>query len=380
MSRTPRALYNEIDNYAADWLEALISRGLIADGDVARCSIVDLRPSDLAGYNQVHLFAGIGVWSYGLRRAGIPDSANVWTGSCPCQPFSAAGKGGGFADERHLWPAFHHLISQCKPDIVLGEQVASKDGLAWLDLVLADMENENYAIGPHDSCSAGFGAPHIRQRLRFAAFRMAYSTEPGWESRRRIAATSDGRDASWLEPGRLCDARAVGDTVPERLQERIGDGGIPGGTLGARTGQAAIGAGVHVDQLGHTLVEQQSSLGTLSEGARTELDRGCDSVVVADSDRIQGRLSEYPGWSPSIEIVGRGEVERPDPTNGFWDSCDWLYCRDGKWRPVEPGTFPLAHGASSRVGRLRAYGNAVDAEATTEFCAAVRAALPGIDA
>ena len=86
-----KALYNEIDPYAADWLERLISRGIIAGGDVARCSVVDLRPSDLAGYNQVHLFAGVGVWSYGLRRAGIPDSANVWTGSCPCQPFSAAG-------------------------------------------------------------------------------------------------------------------------------------------------------------------------------------------------------------------------------------------------------------------------------------------------
>ena len=36
--------------------------------------------------------------------------------------------------------------------------------------------------------------------------------------------------------------------------------------------------------------------------------------------------------------------------------------RDGKWR-VEPGTFHLAHGATARVGRLRAYGNAINAEA-----------------
>ena len=43
----------------------------------------------------------------------------------------------------------------------------------------------------------------------------------------------------------------------------------------------------------------------------------------------------------------------------FWRDSDWIYCRDNKRRPIEPGTFPLAHGAAARVGRLRAYGNAI---------------------
>uniref|UniRef100_A0AAU8GSQ4 DNA methyltransferase n=1 Tax=Pseudomonas phage PACT201 TaxID=3230130 RepID=A0AAU8GSQ4_9VIRU len=60
----------------------------------------------------------------------------------------------------------------------------------------------------------------------------------------------------------------------------------------------------------------------------------------------------------------------PGPVNGLWADADWLLCRDGKWRPVEPGAFPLAHGAPSRVGRLRAYGNAINAEAATQFIAA----------
>jgi DNA (cytosine-5)-methyltransferase 1 len=45
--------------------------------------------------------------------------------------------------------------------------------------------------------------------------------------------------------------------------------------------------------------------------------------------------------------------------NGFWRNADWLGCRDGKWRPVGPGTFPLAYGVPARVGQLRAYGNAI---------------------
>ncbi|MEM8149780.1 DNA cytosine methyltransferase, partial [Morganella morganii] len=123
------AYYNEIDPFAAQWLRNLIAAGHIAPGVVDERSIEDVTPDDLRGFTQCHFFAGVGVWSLALRRAGWPDDKPVWTGSCPCQPFSAPGKRKGFADERHLWPAFFHLISECKPGVIFGEQVASKDGL-----------------------------------------------------------------------------------------------------------------------------------------------------------------------------------------------------------------------------------------------------------
>lgn len=104
------AYYNEIDPYAAQWLRNLIEAGEIAPGYVDERSIEDVTPGDLRGFTQHHFFAGIGVWSYALRKAGWPDDKPIWTGSCPCQPFSAAGKGKGVDDERHLWPAFFWLI------------------------------------------------------------------------------------------------------------------------------------------------------------------------------------------------------------------------------------------------------------------------------
>ena len=107
----------------------LISRGIIAPGDVDERSIADIRPADLAGYRQCHFFAGIGIWSYALRLAGWPDEREVWTGSCPYQPFSAAGKGEAFDDERHLWPVWFPLIEARRPVVCFGEQVASIDGL-----------------------------------------------------------------------------------------------------------------------------------------------------------------------------------------------------------------------------------------------------------
>jgi DNA (cytosine-5)-methyltransferase 1 len=60
----------------------------------------------------------------------------------------------------------------------------------------------------------------------------------------------------------------------------------------------------------------------------------------------------------------------PRPAHGGWDTADWLFCRDGKWRPVEPGTQPLAHGLPARVGRLRGYGNAIVPQAAAEFISA----------
>lgn len=166
-----RAYYNEIDPKAAAWLRELIAQGHIAPGDVDERSIVDVTAPDLEGYTQCHFFAGIGVWSHALRLAGWPDDEPVWTGSCPCQPFSVAGRKGGIDDDRHLWPHWFTLIAECQPAVVFGEQVASPDGLKWLDAVSLDLEAADYTLGAADLCAAGVGAPHIRQRLYFVGRR-----------------------------------------------------------------------------------------------------------------------------------------------------------------------------------------------------------------
>jgi DNA (cytosine-5)-methyltransferase 1 len=285
--------YNEIDPYAAQWLRNLIAAGHIASGVVDERSICDVDSADLADFTQCHFFAGIGVWSLALRRAGWPDDRPVWTGSCPCQPFSAAGKRDGFSDERHLWPHLSRLIAQRRPAVVFGEQVASRDGLEWLDLVQADLEGADYASAAVDICAAGVGAPHIRQRLYWAA------------------------DAD--------DARLEGRfAVRQRADEcAAGPHGMADGLADAESQRKAA------NELRRDSGERQQLEGA---GARRN---SCDD--------------------------GRDVAQQPaaGPTNGHWADADWLHCRDGKWRPVEPGTFPLAHGATARVGRLRAYGNAI---------------------
>ncbi len=333
------AYYNEIDPHAAQWLRNLIDANLIAPGDVDERSIVDVRPSDLEGYTQCHFFAGIGVWSHSLRMAGWPDDRPVWTGSCPCQPFSAAGKGDGFDDERHLWPSFHHLIRVCRPPVFLGEQVEGKDGLSWLDLVQVDMENLGYACGAIVTPSAGVGAPHIRHRQRLVAQRLDDAA-----GTRREGREHEQGPAARGKPAGASSAFGMGDSIGpglERHSRHVNGSSEPGRDDTYQGGPVAQASadGVMADTDGRNASPERKQRGG-KHGLESQ--DGC--------------------------VPGHGV---PGPTNGFWGVTDWLFCRDGRWRPVRPGSFPLVNGASGRVGKLRAYGNAVDAEATKVFVQSV---------
>lgn len=165
------AVYNDLNPYTSQWLANLAHAGEIADGEVICGPIDRITPEDVRG-KQFHAFAGIGVWSLALRRAGISDSFPLWTGSCPCQPFSnlASPYSEQLNDHRHVWPAWFRLIRECRPPIIFGEQVSSAFALEWFDEVAANLESEDYAVASADLCSAGVNHPHPRQRLFFVAY------------------------------------------------------------------------------------------------------------------------------------------------------------------------------------------------------------------
>jgi len=372
------AFYNEIDPFAAAWLRRLISRGLIAPGVVDERSIEELEPEELEPFSQVHLFAGIGVWSHALRRAGWPDDRPVWTGSCPCQPFSVAGSKKGLDDERHLWPSFSALLAERCPPTVFGEQVAGTDGLDWLDLVFADLENQGYAVGAADLSAASVGAPHLRQRLYFVANnnRKGPLEQP---SRAAYEAWTLGDESS------RCDKlRELADGEIERRGKERADRG--GGH--SRDGAQGWRPGLDSSREDGQLADAADRDGRGGGGARDDLadarregpqGRGAECRLAESAGKVQTCGGHGDGGMGNADGGGESEVggipvgTKPTPDGdlvSFWDSPDWVLCDDPsgtRWRPVEPGAFPLAHGVAGRVGRLRGYGNAIVGPLASEF-------------
>ena len=304
-------LLSENDPFAAAWLRNLFPEATVDERDIR-----ELASADLVGHRRVHLFAGIGGWEYALRLADWPADRPIWTGSCPCQPFSSAGKRKGEADERHLWPEMRRLISECRPAEVLGEQVASADGRRWLAGVRADLEALGYGVGAADISAAGVGAPHIRQRLWWVA-----------------DAQRDTGDAR-----RLADESGEGAGAPTAgSRAEFGRRGLLGGRLANTDGGLAGDRGL---QSGGQHGQQQ------------EDGRAGERLGDADHARPQGRR---------IDAGEHADQRSP------WQAGELLQCADGKARRVEPGIFPLAHGVSARVGTLRGAGNAIVPQVAAEF-------------
>jgi DNA (cytosine-5)-methyltransferase 1 len=326
--------YNEIDRYCCDWLSNLMDAGHIASGRIDDRSIADISPDDVRGYERCHFFAGIAGWELALNLAGWRGP--VWTGSCPCQPFSAAGKGKTADDERHLWPTWFSLIRECKPARVLGEQVEAAIGWGWLDAVFADLEAESYACGAAVLPACGVGAPHIRQRVWFCGSLGDANCSEANPSEQRQSLPSQG-----------CFNGELGDAQYHGLRRHTGAGNSEKDERqekGQKTGDSKYNSA------------DTGSIGELAD---------------ADASGRQARLS--PGR------LSEGGTGASLDTPGPWDNPDWLPCTDGKARPTQPGIFPLVDGLSfrlgcgsafegkSRVGMLRAAGNAIVPSLAAQF-------------
>ena len=434
------AYYNEFDPFAAAWLRELIKDGLIMDGDVDERNIQEVTIDDVKGFTRCHFFAGIGGWDYALQLAGWGVDRPVWTGSPPCQPFSAAGKQAGKGDERHLWPELFRLIRECKPATIFGEQVSSAIRHNWLDDLQDNLEGEGYATGAIVLPASSVGAPHKRERLWFAANRVA-NPEIHGNSRglRQISETNEEQQAR-KEPGQDqaqqrnngSESGSVANPSRARLQRHRGpreesvsegrerekrhgcEGGCNGGVANSERKQWG-----EVGVQGHREVKSENG----NEAEQSP--RGCDCGGVANSNNTR---NPAPGCNTNGDGAqgeqGRGDIAQLEqcgcscnggmadqepseveggwgsdslPTVAGWDDPDWLFCRDGKWRPVKSEFIPDADGLPAKLGysgvggrqvcnpliekaennamRLKGYGNAIVPQVAAEIIKATIAAV-----
>lgn len=294
------AYYNENDPAAAHVLRSLIADGLIASGEVDDRSIKEVHSDDLRGYTQVHWFAGMGGWSVAARLAGWPDDRPLWTASCPCQPFSAAGKGRGTNDPRHLWPDLFRLVSACRPAVLVGEQVSGAPGYGWLDGIRADLATEGYASEAVDIPACAVDAPHQRNRLYWIAV--------------------GDRDREGLAVGSIAEVRK------RNLRQE---------------GQAPCSADDGSSRYGNDDLADTGNRST--GGGRTD--------VFDEAREHRARPKNGDVWDS-----WRGPVWR---NGSFYADAEWIACHDGKARRTKPGLCLLAHGLVGRIDWWRLAGNGI---------------------
>ena len=111
--------------------------------------------------------------------------------------------------------------------------------------------------------------------------------------------------------------------------------------------------GVLADARGERPGERQGDADALGRG-----EAGC--VGNPFHDGPPPRRGEHSGEAEEWRLL---ESQGPSP----WDDVEWVPCRDGKYRPVEPGLMPVADGVSERVGRIRGFGNAIVPQVGARF-------------
>ncbi len=306
------AYYNDMDPYVCEWVRNLIKKGHIPDGIVDSRSIADVQPDDVREFAQCHWFCGIAGWPLAAQLAGWPDDLELWTGSCPCQPFSVAGKQRGTDDDRHLWPHQFRLIRARRPAVWVGEQVAAAVGKHWLDGVLADLESIDYAGRAVVVPACAIDGPHRRDRIWIVA------------------------------------ERGVGDadSTPAHAHASEGTPRRPARESSPRDGVVVHGCGTRLEGLAGDGDEQTG--------------RSIEDRPVATSS-CGGTLADDPsdGWEQGIAAATTSRHGRePSATCGAsaWSDHDWIICHDGKARRIpvaESGIRLLAHVVSGRVAVVR---------------------------
>ena len=106
----------------------------------------------------------------GLARRNNPTKSEplILTGGFPCQPYSCAGKRRGKEDDRALWPEMLRIISEAKPNWVIGENVGGFVNMGLEDCI-SDLEGEGYEVQAFIIPACAVNAPHRRDRVWIVA-------------------------------------------------------------------------------------------------------------------------------------------------------------------------------------------------------------------
>ena len=234
------------------------------------------------------------------------ERVDLICGGFPCQPFSQAGKRRGEKDDRYLWPEMVRIISELKPDWVIGENVVGILNMGFEDM-LSSLGDIGYEIEVFVIPACAVDAKHRRDRVWIVAHN---------DSIRRQRSQND-RDYRNVE--------FQGFEILRNAEEqtRIGEAFADSDRTGDRT---------RTDRTNEDRQEEKQEQGDESQ---FESSGYGEDVPNPKETGLEGQESE--GWSRKHY--------------GLSAECS-------KW-PIEPAMGRVANGVPRRVDRLKCLGNAV---------------------
>jgi DNA (cytosine-5)-methyltransferase 1 len=99
-----------------------------------------------------------------LNGEQYKGAVDVVCGGFPCQPFSSAGNQRGRRHDSFLWPEMLRVISEARPNWVIGENVIGFKNME-LENCISDMEALSYDTWAVVIPACAVGAAHIRERV-----------------------------------------------------------------------------------------------------------------------------------------------------------------------------------------------------------------------
>ena len=327
-------------------------------------------------------------------EAGTVDACPIWLGDLeafdgrpwrgavdcvsagfPCQPWSAAGSGGGTTDKRWIWPAIGDIIRDVGPRFVFLENVPPLVSRGGLALVLGKLAELGFDAVWMLLSAADVGASHKRERLFILAYRkvgLAYAGRaglPNAEQRGEPGATSGGPGSGRAATPELREA-PLGDTdCPRRSKAWRGHSEHDG-----RQSEQGLGDVADADS-GALRIEPEWDQRAGWRERATEREHAESRAALplfppgpADIDGWRRLLIDWPELAPAVEDAARVREHRQARADGrrgrgVSQTGDGGERRDDlpihEQAEAQPYVRRISNELSPRVDRLRACGNGV---------------------
>ena len=300
-----------------------------------------------------------------LKTDGI-GPVDILTCGYPCQPFSNAGLQKGEKDPRHLWPDCFRLIKECRPSVIVGENVSGHIKLG-LDSVISDLESQGYGTRTFSVSAASVGAPHKRERV----WVLAYSERNhDFNKKQRIDGEEKKIPRKHREENSTSRQSSGTSSIRETGSEHVENTGRSSGGIESSRNKESVGSrpSEKTEWSTNTDTSPGPSEGTetmadtesISSDGREDRKYSKERDTKGEVGGVSSNVANTVSGNAQTGCERQGEVRQRH--SGKRIPGDASSCSENPWEgwwDLEPKLGRVVNGVPNRVDRLKGLGNSV---------------------